>query len=56
VRILSVWRWTLVAVFVCVPVLAGAGSPQVMDVRVLENSPERITVSYSLGDYELRNL
>ena len=56
-RNLSVWRrWTLVAVFVCIPVLTGAAAPQVVDVRVQENSPERITVSYSLGDYELRNL
>ena len=50
-RNLSVWRrWTLVAVFVCIPVLTGAAAPQVVDVRVQENSPERITVSYSLGD------
>jgi hypothetical protein len=40
---------------VTVPALAGPRSATAVDIRVLENSPERITVTYSFDGYELPN-
>jgi hypothetical protein len=55
VRGSRIWRrWLPVVVLTFVPALARAGSPPAVDVQVVENSAERIKVSYTFGDCELR--